>query len=102
MAFSSKVSIRGDERETLAAIVELQSLTDLNALREVPGFREARLLLSEDRAEAVLLTEWESREDYQTWRRRPDTEALIAHFIKRHPRITFFDVIAAIDIFKSN
>jgi heme-degrading monooxygenase HmoA len=102
MAFSSRVSVRGDPNQTLSVIVEVQTLIDFKAMRTFPGFREVRLLLSEDRSEAMMVTEWESREDYLSWRNGPDNEGVIAHFSRWHPRITFFDVVAAVDVYRTD
>ena len=102
MPFSSRVSVRGDENQTLAVIVDVQAMVDLKAMRQLQGFRELRLLLSEDRGEAVMVTEWDTREDYLAWRTRPETEAVIAHFVEMHPQITFFDVVAAVDVFRTD
>ena len=97
MAFSSMVVVHGDKDLTMSVVVDVQTMLDFQAMTSLHGFRHARLCLSDDRQEVVLLTEWDSRDDYQAWRQSAEVTRVIEHAMRWHPKITFLDVVAGSD-----
>jgi heme-degrading monooxygenase HmoA len=93
MPFSVFYSVRGTKDEIPDVIVEVQRL-GLAALQGQPGFREARLMVAEDGTEAVFVTDWDSRDDFITYRRTALGQRIVEGVIHLHPRLSFYDHVA--------
>jgi heme-degrading monooxygenase HmoA len=96
MAFSVINTVRAAKDELPAMVADMQRL-GLDDLRAQPGFRSARLLVAEDRSEAVMITEWDSREHFLAHRQSEAGRLVVEGAVHWHPRISFYEVAAAID-----
>jgi heme-degrading monooxygenase HmoA len=80
MAFVVINSVKAAKEDLPRIIADIFAL-GLDAVRELPGFRSARLITAEDQTEVALIMEWESRDQFvaygnrrwasSSWRRPP-------------------------------
>jgi heme-degrading monooxygenase HmoA len=96
MAFVVMNSVRASKEDLPAILTEVQRL-GLDLLRTQPGFRWARLLVSEDSTEAALIIEWASRDHFVEYRQTEIGRGLVESAMRLHPQIAFFDVIESLD-----
>lgn len=96
MAFSVTNSVRAAKDELPAIVTDVQRL-GLDDLRAQPGFRSARLLVAEDQTEALMITEWDSREHFMAYRQSETGRRAVEGALQFHPHIAFYEVIGAID-----
>jgi heme-degrading monooxygenase HmoA len=96
MAFSVINSVRGDRDQLRALVVELRQLS-FDSMSALPGFRSARLYTAEDESEAMVIVEWDSRDDFLAYRQTELGQQLVAWALQHHPHIAFYEVTAAID-----
>ena len=96
MAFVVINSVQASKEELPRIIAEVLSL-GLDAVREQPGFRSARLIAAEDQTEASLIMEWESRDHFVAYRQTPVGRELVAKAAELHPHISFYNVVVALD-----
>jgi heme-degrading monooxygenase HmoA len=96
MAFSVISSVRGDRDQMLPLVAELRALS-FDSMSELPGFRTGRLYTAEDGTEAMVIVEWDSREDFLAYRQTELGQRLVAWALQHHPHIAFYDVTAAIE-----
>ena len=61
------------------------------------GFRAARFYRAEDDTEAVLITEWDSRDDFLAYRQSTSGREAVMAALPWHPRISFFEIVAVAD-----
>ena len=92
MAFVVMNTVRASKEDLPAIVLEVQGL-GLDGLRSQPGFRSARLMVAEDETEAVLIVEWQSRDDFVAYRQTDIGRASVAGALRFHPHIAFYDVI---------
>lgn len=85
------------EKQDLPAIVADVRRLGLDALRDQPGFRMARLLVSEDHTEAKLIIEWENRDAFVAYRQGETGRRMVQGAVELHPHIEFYEVVAAYD-----
>jgi heme-degrading monooxygenase HmoA len=95
MAFVVMNSVRASKEDLPAIVLDVQRL-GLDGLRSQPGFRSARLLVAEDETEAVLVVEWDSRDDFVAYRQTEVGRASVAEALRLHPHIAFYDVISTL------
>ena len=95
MGFCVINTVKAPKDELPAIIVTVQRL-GLDALDTQPGFKQARLLTSEDQTEAMLFMEWASREDFVAYRQSDVGRKLVDGARSLHPHISFYEVIASI------
>jgi heme-degrading monooxygenase HmoA len=93
MPFSVLYSVRGDKEQIPQVVLEVQRL-DVEGLQGQPGFREARLLVAEDQTEALLVTEWDNREAFLTYRQTETGQRMVAAAMHLHPHLSFYDHVA--------
>ncbi len=79
---------------TLGARIES---TDLPAIKGQPGLLSVRVYRAEDDTQIVTITEWRSREDFLAFRQSEAGKRLVAGAVGSHPKIAFYEVVAAID-----
>ena len=91
MAFVVMNSVRASKEDLPAIVLDVQRL-GLDGLRSQPGFRSARLMVAEDDTEAVLVVEWESRNDFAAYRETEIGRAAVAGALRFHPHIAFYNV----------
>jgi len=84
-------------KEDLAGIIADVLALGLDVVREQPGFRSARLITAEDETEALLIVEWESRDDFIAYRHSPLGHKRVEMAAELHPHIAFYDVVMAVD-----
>lgn len=96
MAFVVMNSVRASKEELPAIVLDVQRL-GLDGLRSQPGFRSARLMVAEDETEAVLIVEWQSRDDFVAYRQTDIGRASVAAALRFHPHAAFYDVINTLD-----
>ena len=96
MAFIVINKVKADKQDLPAIVADVQKL-GLDALCDQPGFRLARLLVSEDQTEAKLIIEWESREAFTAYRQSETGRRLVQGAVELHPQIEFYQVVAAYD-----
>ena len=84
-------------KEDLAGIIADVLALGLDDVREQPGFRSARLITAEDETEALLIVEWESRDDFIAYRHSPLGHKRVEMAAGLHPHSAFYDVVMAID-----
>jgi heme-degrading monooxygenase HmoA len=95
MAFVVMNSVRASTDAIPAIVAEVQRL-GLDLLRTQPGFRSARLLMSEDQTEAALIVEWVSRDHFVEYRQTELGRGLVEAVVRLHPQIAFYEVIEAV------
>jgi heme-degrading monooxygenase HmoA len=95
MAFVVMNSVRASTDAIPAIVAEVQRL-GLDLLRTQPGFRSARLLMSEDQTEAALIVEWVSRDHFVEYRQTEIGRGLVEAAVRLHPQIAFYEVIEAV------
>lgn len=71
--------------------------TGFEKLEGRAGFRAARFYRAEEDTEAVLITEWDSRDDFLAYRQSPSGQEAVMTALPWHPRISFFEIVAAAD-----
>jgi heme-degrading monooxygenase HmoA len=96
MAFVVINSVRASKEDLPGMIANVIAL-GLDAVREQPGFRSARLITAEDESEAALILEWESRDHFVAYRQTPVGQEFVARAAGLHPHIAFYDVVVALD-----
>ena len=96
MAFSVINSVHGDRDQLRTLVAELRRLS-FDSMSALPGFRSARLYTAENGSEAMVIIEWESREDFLAYRQTEVGQRLVAWALEYHPHIAFYEVTAAID-----
>jgi len=93
MPFSVFYSVRGAKDEIPQVILEVRRM-DVAGMRAQPGFRDARLMVAEDHTEAVLVTEWDRREDFLAYRHTESGKRNVEAAIHLHPQLSFYDHVA--------
>jgi len=93
MPFSVFYSVRGAKDEIPKVILEVQRM-DVEVLQGQPGFRHARLMVAEDETEALLITEWDSRNDFLTYRQSEDGHRMVEAAMHLHPHLSFYEQVA--------
>jgi heme-degrading monooxygenase HmoA len=68
-----------------------------DGLKAQAGFRGARFYRAEDDTEAVLITEWDSRDDFIAYRQSASGRETVMTALAWHPRISFFEIVATTD-----
>ena len=96
MPFSVFYSVRGGKDEIPKVVLEVQRM-DVEVLQAQPGFRHARLLIAEDETEALLITEWDSRNDFLTYRQSEGGRRMVDAAMHLHPRLSFYEHVAVYD-----
>lgn len=96
MAFTVINAVRRPKEEIAGVVMGVQRL-GLDELRDRPGFRSARLLVSEDEQEAMLIMEWDSRDHFIAYRQSELGHRMVEGAAQWHPQIGFFNVLAAYD-----
>jgi heme-degrading monooxygenase HmoA len=96
MAFTVINAVRRPKEELAAIVMGVQQL-GLDELRHHPGFRSARLLVSEDEQEAMVIMEWDSRDHFIAYRQSELGHRMVEGAARWHPQIGFFQVLAAYD-----
>ena len=96
MAFVVINSVKAAKEDLARIIADIFAL-GLDAVREQPGFRSARLITAEDQTEAALIMEWDSRDHFVAYRQSPVGQELVAKATALHPHIAFYDVVVALD-----
>ena len=96
MAFVVINSVKAAKEDLARIIADIFAL-GLDAVREQPGFRSARLITAEDQTEAALIMEWDSRDQFVAYRQSPVGQQLVAKAAELHPHIAFYDVVVALD-----
>lgn len=94
MSFCVINAVRAPKDELPAVLLSVQRL-GLEALCTQPGFKQARLLVSEDSTEAMLFIEWTAREDFVAYRNSGVGRRLVESALSLHPHISFYEVIAS-------
>jgi heme-degrading monooxygenase HmoA len=95
MAFVVMNSVHASTDAIPTIVAEVQRL-GLDLLRTQPGFRSARLLMSEDQTEAALIVEWVSRDHFVEYRQTELGRGLVEAAVRLHPQIAFYEVIEAV------
>jgi len=93
-AVMNVVTIEPEEAAALTARLESASF---GAIRGQAGFRSARLYRSEDDTQVVTITEWSTREDFLAYRQTDDARRAVADALAAHPKISFYEIVAAIE-----
>ena len=94
MAFIVINAVKASKDELPGILMNVQRL-GLEALRTQPGFRFARLMVSEDGTEAKLIIEWDSRDAFVAYRQGATGRHMIEGAAQLHPHIEFYEVVAA-------
>jgi heme-degrading monooxygenase HmoA len=94
MGFIVINKVTAGKEELPAVLINVQRL-GLDTLRGQPGFRLARLMVSEDQTEAKLIIEWESRDAFVAYRQSDTGRRLVQRAAELHPHIEFYEVIAS-------
>jgi heme-degrading monooxygenase HmoA len=71
--------------------------TGFEGLEAQAGFRAARFYRAEQDTEAVMITEWDSRDDFLAYRQSASGREAIMSALPWHPRISFFEIVAETD-----
>jgi heme-degrading monooxygenase HmoA len=95
MAFVVINSVRTSAAELPGILAEVQSL-GLDVMRGQSGFKSARLVAAEDRSEAALIVEWESRDHFVAYRQTEGGRKLVGRAAEFHPQIAFYEVVASV------
>jgi heme-degrading monooxygenase HmoA len=66
-------------------------------VRQLPGFRRARVFLSEDGSSLVTLTEWSDRESFQRFRESEFGRAATVLMAELHPKSYWLRQHAAVE-----
>lgn len=93
MPFSVVYSVRGAKDEIPQVLLEVQRM-NVEALQAQPGFREARLMVAEDETEALLITEWDDRDAFLTYRQTETGRQMVAAAMHLHPHLSFYQHVA--------
>jgi len=96
MGFCVINTVKAPKDELAEVIVTVQRL-GLDVLVGQPGFKQARLLRSEDLTEAMLFMEWDTRDDFVAYRQSAVGHKLVDGARSLHPHISFFEVITSIN-----
>ena len=96
MAFSVLNVVQATAEEVALIVADLQ-VAGLKAVSGHDGFRLARLCVSEDGTEGLLYMEWDTREQFLTYRQSEVGRALVDRAMQWHPKISFYEVITALD-----
>jgi heme-degrading monooxygenase HmoA len=93
MPFSVFYSVRGAKDEIPQVILEVQRM-DVAEMQAQAGFRAARLLEAEDQTEALIVTEWDTRDEFHTYRQTESGKRNVEAAMHLHPQLSFFDHVA--------
>ena len=96
MAFVVMNTVRATKEDLPAVVVDVQRF-GLAGIRGQRGFLSARLMMAEDETEAVLMVEWESRDDFVAYRQTEAGRAGVEAALRLHPQIAFYDVVTTLD-----
>ena len=96
MPFCVINAVTAPKDELPALILDVQRL-GLDALRAQPGFMQARLMVSEEKTEVMLLIEWATRDDFVAYRQSEFGRRVVETAMRLHPQISFHEVIASFD-----
>jgi heme-degrading monooxygenase HmoA len=96
MAFTVINAVRRPKEEIASIVMGIQQL-GLDELRDHPGFRSSRLIVSEDEQEAMLILEWDSRDHFIAYRQSELGQRMVQGASQWHPQIGFFNVLAGYD-----
>ena len=96
MSFIVINKVKAGKEDLPAILMDVQRL-GLDALRDQPGFRLARLMVSEDQTEAKLIIEWDTREAFVAYRQGATGQRMVQGAAELHPHIEFYEVVAAYD-----
>ena len=96
MSFMVINVVRAAKEDLPGILMNVQRL-GLDALRGQPGFKLARLMVSEEQDEAKLIIEWESREAFVAYRQTETGRRMVGEAAELHPRIEFYEVVASYD-----
>jgi heme-degrading monooxygenase HmoA len=94
MPFAVMNTVRGTPEEVGLIVAQVQ-LLELDDLYRRDGYRQSRLLLAEDGTEAIMIMEWESREQFLAYRQSEVGQRVVEAVVEWHPKISFYDVIVA-------
>ena len=83
--------------ETFPDLLAWFASTGFEKLEAHAGFRAARFYRAEEDTEAVMITEWDSRDDFLAYRQSLAGQEAVKTALRWHPRISFFDIVAAAD-----
>jgi len=96
MSFIVINKVEASKEELPEILLDVQRL-GLDALRDQPGFRLARLMVSEDQTEAKLIIEWETREAFVAYRQGEIGKRMVQGAAELHPHIEFYEAVASYD-----
>ena len=94
MAFAVMNVVRGTPEEVGLITAEVQVL-GLEEMYRRDGYRLSRLMVSEDGTEAIMLMEWDSREQFLAYRQSPVGQRVVEKVMTWHPKIAFYDVLVS-------
>jgi len=94
MAFAVMNVVRGTPEEVGLIVGEVQ-LLGLDEMYRRDGYRQSRLYVSEDGTEAIMVMEWDSREQFLAYRQSPLGQRVVEKVLNWHPKISFYDVLVA-------
>jgi len=94
MPFAVMNVVRGtpDEVGLIAAEVQLLGLEEMYRR---DGYRLSRLYVSEDGTEAIMVMEWDSREQFLAYRQSEVGQRVVGKVQSWHPKISFYDVLVS-------
>ena len=92
MPFSVSYSVRGAKDEIPQVILEVQRM-DVEAMQR-GRVSAARLMVAEDQTEALLVTEWDTREDFLNYRQSEAGQRKVEAALHLHPQLSFYDHVA--------
>jgi heme-degrading monooxygenase HmoA len=96
MAFVVINSVRTSAEDLPRILAEVHAI-GIDSLRSQQGFKSARLITAEDQTEAVLIIEWNSRDDFAAYRQSPRGLQMVQRAAALHPQIRFYDVVIGLD-----
>jgi len=96
MAFVVINTVRASATDLPNILAEVLGL-GLDILGAQSGFKSARLIASEDKTEAALIIEWDSRDHFVAYRQSATGRTLVERAAELHPHIAFYEVIQAIE-----
>jgi heme-degrading monooxygenase HmoA len=94
MAFAVMNVVRGTPEEVGLVAAEVQ-LLGLDEMYRRDGYRLSRLYLSEDGTEAIMVMEWDSREQFLAYRQSELGQRVVQKVLEWHPKISFYDVLVS-------
>lgn len=94
MAFAVMTVIGANPDEMADVLADIMGV-GMDAVSRQPGFRLVRVYSAENGTEVVTLTEWDSREQFLAFRQTDAGRQLVSEGVKRHPRISFLEIVSA-------